>query len=92
VRVERDDGGRAARLDCLAHDRLVTEVDAVERPDRDRAGLRLELGRDPRDFHAFLVVAGAGGSTREPAVLESNASTWARRPYVPFERPPPAAG
>ena len=45
VRIERDHGRREPGVDRRLDDAPMPAVDAVERPDRDRPRLALELGR-----------------------------------------------
>src|SRR5207244_4244664 len=52
VRVEGDHGRAGPRRDRRGDDGAVTDVDAVERPDRDRTRNPFEVGRPPRDLHA----------------------------------------
>ena len=83
VRIERDHGRAKARVDRSADHRAMAGVDAVERPDRDRARQRFELVRLTGDVHDCA--SSASTPSRIPVSTRSSAASGKRPSASPAD-------
>src|SRR6185503_2943396 len=88
VRVEGDRGRRRPRRTCGVENAPMADVDAVERPERDRPRLRLDLLHAPGDDHSRASASSAVSSRSGSASSTSNGPTAVRRSVAQW---PPSA-
>src|SRR6185437_677091 len=88
VRVEGDRGRRGPRRTRGVENAPMADVDAVERPERDRPRLRLDLLHAPGDDHSRASASSAVSSRSGSASSTSNGPTSVRRSVAQW---PPSA-